>query len=66
MRHLDKRILRVLKGMSKPWELVKKRDHYFVLVGGRRICVGSNSSKPSDKLTAKTIAELRKADEQSV
>jgi hypothetical protein len=60
-RQIDRRVRRVLDEIADPWELVKKRDHYFVrFADGGWVCVANNSSKTNDWQVNKTIEELRK------
>lgn len=60
-KQIDRRVRRVLDELSKPWTVIKKRDHYFVrFEDGGLVCVASNSSKTNDWQVNKTIEELRK------
>ena len=60
-KQIDKRVRREIAALTRPWRLVKKRDHYFVQIEGRpMICVASNSSKHSDWQVNKTLEALRK------
>lgn len=60
-RQIDRRIRQALASINEPWELVKKRDHYFVrFADGGWVCVANNSSKTNDWQVNKTIEELRK------
>lgn len=59
---VDRRVRKELKKLRKPWEVVKKRDHYFVKIGeDALICIGANSSKPNCRQTMRTIHRIRKA-----
>jgi len=41
-------IRETIKQLDDGWEVVKKRDHYFLHHNGRRVvCIGNNSSKPN-------------------
>lgn len=60
-KQIDKRVRREIAALTRPWRLVKKRDHYFVQIEGRpMICVANNSSKHSDWQVNKTLEALRK------
>lgn len=60
-KQIDKRVRREIAALDRPWQLVKKRDHYFVRVEGcPMVCVASNSSKRNDWQVNKTIEEIRK------
>jgi len=56
-------VRRAIAALDQPWEVVKKRDHYFLHIGDRpRICIGSNSSgKASEWQVARTLEDIRKA-----
>jgi hypothetical protein len=44
-----------------PYEIVKKTDHYFLLVPGfNRICIAGNHDKHRHSLTKPTIGEINK------
>ena len=59
---IDRRVRKELKKLRKPWEVVKKRDHYFVKIGtGALICIANNSSRSTDYQTMKTLDRIRKA-----
>ena len=61
-QQVDRRVRRELAALDRPWKLVKKRDHYFVLIGDEpMICVANNSSKQDGYQTAKTLERIRKA-----
>jgi len=61
-KQVDRRVRRELATLDRPWKLIKKRDHYFVLIGDApMICVANNSSKATDYQTAKTLERIRKA-----
>ena len=59
---IDRRVRKELKKLRKPWEVVKKRDHYFVKIGeSALICIANNSSRSTDYQTMKTLDRIRKA-----
>ena len=61
-KQVDRKVRRELAALDRPWELIKKRDHYFVRIdGGSKICVANNSSKATDYQTKKTLERIRKA-----
>lgn len=62
-RQIDKRVRREIAALDRPWELVKKRDHYFVRVEGHpMVCVANNASrrKQSEWTINRTVEEIRK------
>lgn len=62
---IDRNIKKVLKKIRQPWEIVKKKDHYFVKIGGKPlICIASNSSSPNEVWTKKTLHEIRRVCEK--
>lgn len=61
-KQIDKRVRREIAALDRPWELVKKRNHYFIRIGDQpMICVADNSSKRSDWHTNKALEAIRKA-----
>lgn len=61
-KQIDKKVRQEIAALDQPYEVVKKRDHYFIQIGGRPlICVGNNSSKQNEWQTNKTIHEIRRA-----
>jgi len=59
-KQIDKRVRRAIVALNKPWELVKKRDHYILRINGRQIVVGGNSSTDKGYLVRRTLEELRR------
>jgi hypothetical protein len=50
-----------IKELPETWEVVKKRDHYFLLHEGKRVaCVGNNSSTPDDRQAKKSLHTIRR------
>ena len=50
-----------IKQLPEGWEVVKKRDHYFLHHNGRRVvCIGNNSSKISDYHAKKSLHSLQR------
>jgi hypothetical protein len=61
-RQIDRRVRREIAALDQPWELIKKKDHYFLQVEDQPLlCVASNSSKTTDWQVTKTLNRLRKA-----
>ena len=61
-KQIDRRIRRAIQALDRPWELTKKRDHYFLRIeDGPLICVANNSSKRNDWQINKTLEAIRKA-----
>lgn len=63
-RQVSKGVRKAIKSLRCKWEIVKKRDHYFLVARGRRIIVANNSSPEKKKgfLESRTIQEIRKID----
>lgn len=60
-KQIDKRVRREIAALTRPWRLVKKRDHYFLQIEDRpMICVANNSSKCNDWQINKTLEAIRK------
>lgn len=60
-RQIDKKVRQEIAKLGRPWEVVKKRDHYFLrLEGEPPICVGSNASTKNENLVRRTLQSLRK------
>ena len=64
MRRFPKSIQRELDALPVPWEVVQKKDHYFLrIVGQPLMCVGGNGShlkKTTEKNCVVRIRRLRK------
>lgn len=61
-KQIDRRVRREIAALDQPWELVKKKDHYFLQIEDQPLlCVASNSSKDSEWQVNKTLNRLRKA-----
>jgi hypothetical protein len=61
-KQIDKKVRQEIAALAQPYEVVKKRDHYFLHIPGRNpVCVGNNSSKQNEWQTNKTLQEIRKA-----
>ena len=62
-RQVDKKVRRAIAALDQPWEVVKKRDHYFLKIADKPlVCIGSNSSgKASEWQVARTLEDIRKA-----
>lgn len=60
-RQIDRRVRREIAALTRPWRLVKKRDHYFLQIEDQpMICVGNNSSRRNDWQANKTLEAIRK------
>ena len=58
-RQIDRRIRERIQRLPVEWQVVKKRDHYFLWVGGGVLCcVGDNSSKVNEHLVRRTADTL--------
>lgn len=50
-----------IKDLPDTWEVIKKRDHYFLLHEGKRVaCVGNNSSGCDDKRLKRNLHTIEK------
>jgi hypothetical protein len=59
---IPREVRKELKKLRKPWEMVKKKDHYFVKIGDDNlICIGNNGSKTKRYEVMRTVNRLRKA-----
>lgn len=59
---IDKKVRREIAALTRPWMLVKKRNHYFIQIGDHpMICVANNSSKRKDWHIDMSIRRIRKA-----
>ena len=57
-RQVDKKVRRAIAALDQPWEVVKKRDHYFLHIGDRpRICIGGNSSGKASMWQVRRVLE---------
>lgn len=63
-KQVSKGVREAIKSLRSDWEIVKKRDHYFLMANGRRIVIASNSSPEKKKgfLETRTIREVKKID----
>lgn len=60
-KQIDKRVRRAIVALDLPWEVVKKRNHYFLHVTNKPpICVANNSSRIDDWETQKTLSRIKK------
>lgn len=58
---IDRRVRRAIAALDRPWQIIKKRDHYFLQVeDAPLICVGNNSSKRNDWKTARALDDISK------
>lgn len=50
-----------IKKLPDTWEVVKKRDHYFLYHEGKRVaCVANNSSTQADYQAKKSLHTIRR------
>lgn len=59
---IDPLIQSALDDLPVPYAIVKKRDHYFVLIHGfkDRICIGGNHDRSKASLARRTARNLQK------
>ena len=51
----------VIKELPDTWEVVKKKDHYFLYHKGKRVaCVANNSSTQADFQAKKSLHTIRR------
>lgn len=61
-KQIDREVRREIAALTRPWKLVKKRDHYFLQIEDQpMICVANNSSKRNSWQVNKTLEAIRKA-----
>ena len=50
-----------IKDLPSTWEVVKKKDHYFLIHHGRRVaCVANNSSTQDDRQARKSLHTIQR------
>lgn len=50
-----------IKDLPDTWEVVKKKDHYFLHHRGRRVaCVANNASTQDDRQAKKSLHTIRR------
>ena len=58
---MDKQVKRALDNIPVPYQIVKKTDHYYLVVEGHpRILVAGNHDRIPPHLTTKTIHNINK------
>lgn len=62
MKQISPRIRKEVEALGQPWEIVKKKDHYFLKIGeAPLVCVANNSSRgEKSRLEKNCIARIRK------
>ena len=51
----------VIKDLPSTWEVVKKKDHYFLNHRGQRVaCIANNSSTQSDRQVKKSLHTIQR------
>ena len=59
-KNIDRRVARAVSALTVPFEIISKRNHYFVQVAGHRVCIGSNSSSEKGFLVRRCLDKLNK------
>ena len=60
--HIEPQIKEVIKEIPVPYEIVKKKDHYFLRIPGcRPLCVASNHRHTKVRTIRMAVVEIRKA-----
>lgn len=55
---IDSKVKQLLDQVAKPYQIVKKRDHYFLHVPGHRPFIIAGNSKTKHRNTVNTMHEL--------
>lgn len=55
---IDKQIKQLLDQVAKPYQIIKKRDHYFLYVPGYRPIIVAGNSKSKYRNVKYTVHEL--------
>lgn len=61
MRHIHPRVRYLCEELGVPYNPIKKKDHYFIEVNGKRIMVGNNGSYDPNRYLTQIEKEIRKA-----
>jgi hypothetical protein len=57
---IDPIVKRVMADIPVPYEIVKKTDHYFLLVSGfERICIAGNHDRTSLRNARSTVKHIK-------
>jgi hypothetical protein len=57
---IDQIVKRVMADIPVPYEVVKKKDHYFLLVSGfDRICIAGNHDRTSLRNAKNTVNQIK-------
>tara|TARA_R110000868_G_scaffold49869_1_gene160168 strand:+ start:556 stop:765 length:210 start_codon:yes stop_codon:yes gene_type:complete len=57
---IDQIVKRVIADIPVPYEVVKKKDHYFLLVSGfDRICIAGNHDRTSLRNAKNTVNQIK-------
>lgn len=57
-------VRRAVKALPFPWTIETKKDHYFLLALGERICVADNASRNVKNRNRQTVQQLQKLAEK--
>jgi hypothetical protein len=57
---IDKTVRRLLDEVRQPYQIVKRRDHYFLHVPGHRPVIVAGNSKTHSRNVLATIYDLEK------
>lgn len=58
---IDSLVKRAISDIPVPYEIVKKTDHYFLLVPGfDRICIAGNHDRHRSSLVKMTVREIER------
>lgn len=59
--HIEPEVKAVLREIPVPYEIVKKKDHYFIEIPGYpRVCVANNHRHTKVRTIRLCVVELRK------
>ena len=57
---IDPNVKRVMSEIPVPYEIIKKTDHYFLLVPGfDRICIAGNHDRSSSRNVKHTVNHIK-------
>jgi hypothetical protein len=59
--HIEPEIKVALKEIPVPYEIVKKKDHYFLEIPGYpRLCIANNHNRTKARTIRMSVIEIRK------
>jgi hypothetical protein len=59
--HIEPEVKTALKEIPVPYEIVKKKDHYFIEVPGYpRLCIANNHNRTKARTIRMCVVEIKK------